>query len=76
MCQSVLDVDMTASNVDAKIVLLGNSFAGKTSIVERFLRNRFLGEENYQNVGDLQGIFVGVVFLLFICCLIFFLVHN
>lgn len=41
---------MAGSRVDAKIVLLGKSYAGKTSIVERYLKNRFLGDTvPYQN---------------------------
>ncbi|KAL8594120.1 hypothetical protein ACOMHN_000831 [Nucella lapillus] len=34
----------TSSKIDAKVVLLGKSFVGKTCIVERYLKNRFTGE--------------------------------
>ncbi|XP_076460785.1 ras-related protein Rab-24-like [Babylonia areolata] len=48
---------MTSSRVDAKIVLLGKSYAGKTCLVERYLQNRFLGEAvPYQNtIGAAYG---------------------
>ena len=42
---------MTSNKVDAKVVLLGKSFAGKTCLVERYLKNRFMGDTvPYQNV--------------------------
>ena len=42
---------MTNSKVDAKVVLLGKSYAGKTCLVERYLKNRFTGDSvPYQNV--------------------------
>jgi len=35
--------------VDLKVVMLGKEFCGKTSLVERYLNNRFAGENRYQN---------------------------
>ncbi|XP_065175023.1 ras-related protein Rab-24-like [Sycon ciliatum] len=38
-----------AAKVDMKVVLLGKEFGGKTSLVERFLHERFAGGAPYQN---------------------------
>lgn len=38
-----------SGKVDMKIVLLGKEFGGKTSLVERYLHNRFLGNVPYQS---------------------------
>ena len=38
------------SKVDAKVVLLGKEFSGKTSLVERYLHERFNENVPYQNV--------------------------
>ncbi|XP_025094045.1 ras-related protein Rab-24-like isoform X2 [Pomacea canaliculata] len=48
---------MAGSKVDAKVVLLGKSYAGKTCLVERYLKNRFLGDTvPYQNtIGAAYG---------------------
>ena len=35
-------------NVDAKVVVLGCEFSGKTSLVQRFLYDRFIGDNKYQ----------------------------
>ena len=35
--------------VEAKVVLLGHYYCGKTSLLERFLTDRFIGENRYQN---------------------------
>ena len=35
--------------VEVKVVLLGHYFCGKTSLLERFLTDRFIGENRYQN---------------------------
>jgi len=44
------------SKVDLKVVLLGKEFSGKTSLVERFLNERFIGENKYQNtIGAAYG---------------------
>ena len=44
------------SHVDMKVVLLGKEFCGKTSLVERFLNERFIGENRYQNtIGAAYG---------------------
>ncbi|CAL1539222.1 unnamed protein product [Lymnaea stagnalis] len=41
---------MSGGKVDIKVVLLGKAYAGKTSLVERYIHNRFLGETvPYQN---------------------------
>lgn len=37
------------SRVDLKIVLLGKEYGGKTSLVERYLHDRFLGHVPYQS---------------------------
>jgi Ras-related protein Rab-24 len=47
---------MSGYKVDAKVVLLGKEYGGKTSVVERFLHNRFAGEMPYQNtIGAAYG---------------------
>jgi len=44
------------ARVDLKVVLLGKEFSGKTSLVERFLNDRFAGENRYQNtIGAAYG---------------------
>jgi len=41
---------MAGSRVDCKVVLLGREFAGKTSLVERYLHDRWLGDTSaYQS---------------------------
>ncbi|GFS17192.1 Ras-related protein Rab-21 [Elysia marginata] len=41
---------MSGAKVDVKVVLLGKAYAGKTSLVERYIHNRFSGETvPYQN---------------------------
>lgn len=43
-------------HVDLKVVLLGKEYCGKTSLVERFLNDRFAGENKYQNtIGAAYG---------------------
>ncbi|KFM68042.1 hypothetical protein X975_14820, partial [Stegodyphus mimosarum] len=37
------------SKVDVKIVLLGKEYSGKTSLVERFVYDQFIGDDSYQN---------------------------
>ncbi|KAK3789522.1 hypothetical protein RRG08_004592 [Elysia crispata] len=42
---------MSGAKVDIKVVLLGKAYAGKTSLVERYIHNRFSGDTvPYQNV--------------------------
>jgi len=42
--------------IDIKVVLLGKEYSGKTSLVERFLSERFAGENRYQNtIGAAYG---------------------
>jgi len=44
------------AKVDMKVVMLGREFCGKTSLVERFLNERFAGENKYQNtIGAAYG---------------------
>jgi len=44
------------SRIDLKVVLLGKEYCGKTSLVERFLNDRFAGENRYQNtIGAAYG---------------------
>lgn len=43
---------MAGGKVDMKIVLLGKEFGGKTSLVERYLHNRFAGSLPYQSVSS------------------------
>jgi len=44
------------ARVDMKVVLLGKEFCGKTSLVERYLNDRFAGENRYQNtIGAAYG---------------------
>ena len=38
------------SKIDAKIVLLGREYAGKTCLVERYLHGKAPGSNPYQNV--------------------------
>uniref|UniRef100_A0A0B6ZXI9 Ras-related protein Rab-24 n=1 Tax=Arion vulgaris TaxID=1028688 RepID=A0A0B6ZXI9_9EUPU len=41
---------MSGGKVDIKVVLLGKAYAGKTSLVERYIHDRFLGDTvPYQN---------------------------
>lgn len=45
-----------ADKVDMKVVLLGKEFGGKTSLVERYLRNYFTGNVPYQaTIGAAYG---------------------
>ena len=39
-----------ANKVDAKVVLLGKEYSGKTCLVERYLHARFNKDVPYQNV--------------------------
>ena len=42
-----------ANKVDAKVVLLGKEYSGKTCLVERYLHGRFNKDVPYQNVSVL-----------------------
>lgn len=44
------------AKVDVKVVMLGKEYSGKTSLVERFLNERFVGENKYQStIGAAYG---------------------
>jgi len=44
------------ARVDVKVVMLGKEYCGKTSLVERFLNERFVGENKYQStIGAAYG---------------------
>lgn len=47
----------SSTKIDAKVVLLGKSYVGKTCLVERYLKNRFTGDTvPYQNtIGAAYG---------------------
>lgn len=42
---------MGSNTVDIKVVLIGAQYAGKTSIIHRFIHNRFLSDVPYEAVG-------------------------
>ncbi|XP_014666003.1 PREDICTED: ras-related protein Rab-24-like [Priapulus caudatus] len=47
---------MSSSRVDLKVVLLGKEYGGKTSLVERYLHDRFNADLPYQNtIGAAYG---------------------
>lgn len=45
---------MSGQRVDVKVVMLGKEYVGKTSLVERYVHNRFLVGP-YQNVSAPRG---------------------
>lgn len=45
---------MSGQRVDVKVVMLGKEYVGKTSLVERYVHDRFLVGP-YQNVSTLRG---------------------
>jgi len=45
---------LMGSKVDAKVVLLGKEYSGKTSLVERYLHHRFNDSVPYQNVSLIE----------------------
>lgn len=45
---------MSGQRVDVKVVMLGKEYVGKTSLVERYVHNRFLVGP-YQNVSATRG---------------------
>lgn len=45
---------MSGQRVDVKVVMLGKEYVGKTSLVERYVHNRFLVGP-YQNVSVPRG---------------------
>lgn len=46
---------MSGQRVDVKVVMLGKEYVGKTSLVERYVHNRFLVGP-YQNVSAPRGV--------------------
>ena len=42
--------DTMAGKVDLKVVLLGKEYGGKTSLVERYIHNKFNSNAPYQSV--------------------------
>ena len=47
---------MSTARVDIKVVLLGKEYGGKTSLVERFLHDRFAESIAYQNVSAYERV--------------------
>ena len=45
-----------AGKVDLKVVLLGKEYGGKTSLVERYIHNKFNSNAPYQSVSGLAAI--------------------
>ena len=44
------------AKVNMKVVMMGREYSGKTSVVERFLNERFVGEDRYQStIGAAYG---------------------
>ena len=63
------------ANIELKVVLLGKECCGKTSLAERFLNDRFAGENRYQNpIGAAFGakVCLSKFSRIFIACLSFF----
>ena len=60
---------MSGGRVDLKVVLLGKEYSGKTSLVERYLYNRFLGSVPYQNVINLFDKFIIMIYYFNIWCI-------
>ena len=51
-----LRISETMAKIDVKVVMLGKEFSGKTSLVERFLNERFSGDNRYQaTIGAAYG---------------------
>lgn len=42
-----------AGKVDLKVVLLGKEYGGKTSLVERYIHNKFNSNAPYQSVSSI-----------------------
>ena len=42
------NIGVSSAQVDVKVVFLGVEYCGKTSLIDRFLNNRFAGEDRYQ----------------------------
>jgi GTPase SAR1 family protein len=52
--------------MDLKVVLLGSAFVGKTSLLERYVYDRFSGNVPYQNVSTVTLMIIQVRFRYFI----------
>ena len=42
------NIGVSSAQMDVKVVFLGVEYCGKTSLIDRFLNNRFAGEDRYQ----------------------------
>jgi GTPase SAR1 family protein len=40
--------NMHQSKFDVKVVILGSEYSGKTCLAQRFLRDKFVGDNKYQ----------------------------
>ena len=49
---------MSNQKVDLKVVLLGKEYGGKTSLVERFIHERFNANLPYQNVSTYNFLYL------------------
>jgi GTPase SAR1 family protein len=50
------------SRVDLKVVLLGSEYVGKTSLLERYVYDRFRGNLPYQNVSN-SNLMINITYL-------------
>lgn len=56
-----------AGKVDLKVVLLGKEYGGKTSLVERYIHDKFNAQAPYQSVsGDHLCVCVDALFTVFV----------
>lgn len=44
--------------MDLKVVLLGKEYGGKTSLVERYIHNKFNSNAPYQSVSSIVYVYV------------------
>ena len=55
-----------AGKVDLKVVLLGKEYGGKTSLVERYIHNKFNSNAPYQSVSSSWN--VALTSYILYCC--------